>query len=152
MNARLGCRTTHHYCPRCWQRLMALLFALRCWLQRVTAAAQPRRVFTNWPRPHHILGMTIVYNTYRPKRARKRKVSPAMPQRIVTTAKKRAKPIEPGEPEAAPATPRIVTARNPNRSSRFGPVPDLTADEHQRRGDAAEALFRELVRRASAND
>ena len=85
------------------------------------------------------------------KRARKRKVSPAIPQRIVAVATKRATAVEPQSPETQasqePVRSRIVTVRNP-RSSRFGPVPDVTAEEHQRRGDAAEALFRELVRRA----
>jgi hypothetical protein len=28
-------------------------------------------------------------------------------------------------------------------------VPDLTLEEHQRRGDAADALFRQIVRRAT---
>ena len=35
---------------------------------------------------------------------------------------------------------------------RFGDVPDMTPEEHQRRGDAADALFREIVRRATGND
>ena len=29
-------------------------------------------------------------------------------------------------------------------------VPDMTPEEHQRRGDAAEALFREMKRRIAA--
>jgi hypothetical protein len=44
----------------------------------------------------------------------------------------------------------IVTARR--RSSRFGDVPDMTLEEHQRRGDAAAALFREMVHQATAMD
>ena len=99
--------------------------------------------------------MAIVSSSYRPKRARKRKVSPAIPQHIVTTATKRAMVVEAQPPETQasrePNKSRIVTVRNP-RSSRFGPVPEMTPDEHQRRGDAAEALFRELVRRAAANE
>jgi hypothetical protein len=31
-------------------------------------------------------------------------------------------------------------------------VPDLTPEEHQRRGDAAETLFREMKRRISAKE
>jgi hypothetical protein len=54
-------------------------------------------------------------------------------------------------PRSQPAavTPRsaIVTAKR--RSRRFGDVPDMTLEEHQRRGDAANALFREIVRRAT---
>ena len=94
---------------------------------------------------------SIVHSNYRPKRARKRKVSPAIPQRVVTIATKRATAVETQPPETQasrePEKSRIVTLRNP-RSSRFGPVPEMTPDEHQRRGDAAEALFRELARRA----
>lgn len=41
----------------------------------------------------------------------------------------------------------IVTTR-PKRG-RFGEVEDLTPEEHQQRGDAAEEVFRELVRRAT---
>ncbi len=33
------------------------------------------------------------------------------------------------------------------RPGRFGDVPDMTPEEHRRRGDAADALFREIVRR-----
>jgi len=43
----------------------------------------------------------------------------------------------------SPAT--IVTAKNPRRG-RFGDVPDVTPEEHKRRGDAADALFREMKR------
>jgi hypothetical protein len=52
--------------------------------------------------------------------------------------------------EATPETgPVIVTARKPRgRSGRE--VPDLTPEELERRRDAADALFRELVRRATA--
>ena len=39
----------------------------------------------------------------------------------------------------------IVTGRKP-RSGRSD-VPDMTPEEHQRRGDAADALFREMKRR-----
>ena len=105
------------------------------------------------PRALDFTNMAIIHTSYRPKRARKRKVSPAIPQRIVTVSKKRAKAVEPQPPETEasqePERSRIVTLLNP-RPSRFGPVPDMTDAEHQRCGDAAEALFRELVRRANA--
>jgi hypothetical protein len=48
---------------------------------------------------------------------------------------------------AEPAT--IVTAKNPHRRGRLGDVPDMPPEEHKRRGDAADALFRELVRQAT---
>jgi hypothetical protein len=44
----------------------------------------------------------------------------------------------------------IVTAKR--RRGRFGDAPDLTPEEHRRRGDAADAMFREMVRRATARD
>jgi hypothetical protein len=39
----------------------------------------------------------------------------------------------------------IVTARRPGK--RYVEMPDMTPEELQRRGDAADALFREVVRR-----
>jgi hypothetical protein len=137
--------------------------------------------------------MTIVHTDYRPQRARKRKHSPPIPQRIVS-----AKPPKPGKataaiaekPRAQPAAitgQRIVTARKPRpkhdigpeqiaaardaapadpppairksaivtarspKAGRFGLVQDIDPEEHQRRGDAAVELFRELVRRAAWN-
>jgi hypothetical protein len=41
--------------------------------------------------------------------------------------------------------PAIITIRG--RGKRFADVPDMTPEEHRRRGDAADALWRELVRR-----
>ena len=46
--------------------------------------------------------------------------------------------------------PTIVTARRPGK--RNADVPDMTPEEHRRRGDAADALWRELVRRATSKD
>jgi hypothetical protein len=47
--------------------------------------------------------------------------------------------------------PAIVTARKPRKSGKppGATVPDMTADEHQRRGDAADALWRDLARGAT---
>jgi hypothetical protein len=44
--------------------------------------------------------------------------------------------------------PAIVTARNPHRRQ-YAAVPEETPEELQRRGDAADALWRELVRMSS---
>jgi hypothetical protein len=44
--------------------------------------------------------------------------------------------------------PAIVIARRPGARSSVD-VPDMTLEEHQRRGEAADALFREIVRRAT---
>jgi hypothetical protein len=47
---------------------------------------------------------------------------------------------------AGPAKSAIVTIRKPGK----GYVPDLTPEEHRRRGDAAEAMFREMKRQIAA--
>jgi hypothetical protein len=47
------------------------------------------------------------------------------------------------EPAALPERPRIVTA---HATTRFGPVQDIDAEEHERRGHVAQAL-RDPVRR-----
>jgi hypothetical protein len=116
----------------------------------------------------------IVTTTYRYKPPpRKRKAVPlaapavVMPKRkrvLSTEGKKleptstivqKAKPCNDNRPDPAPhdndvAKSAIVTARTPGK--RYADVPDLTPEEHQRRRDAADALWRELVRRADGND
>lgn len=109
--------------------------------------------------------MTIVTYTHRPKRARKRAQSVAItgprivtakkpkPMRFVAPSARAEKPDEATAPAATPPVERksaIVTA--PRKPGRFGNAPELSDEEHQRRGDAAEALFREIVRRATRND
>ena len=105
----------------------------------------------------------IVTSTYRYKRpSRKRKAVPLEVPAIVRkgTAKPETPPApanddrKPASSEPAPLAPAndarksaIVTAKR--RKSRFGDVPDMTLEEHQRRGDAADTLFREIVRRAT---
>jgi hypothetical protein len=46
------------------------------------------------------------------------------------------------------AAPVIVRTKS-RRASIFGDAPDMTPEEHRRRGEAAQALWRELVRRAT---
>jgi hypothetical protein len=110
--------------------------------------------------------MAIVTTHYRYKRPplKRAKAVPIEVPVVLTISKKTGRrQTEPHEtslaelPEALassakPAPPDrkavIVTARKPR--GRFGDAPDLTPEEHQRRGDAAETLFRELVRRAAA--
>jgi uncharacterized protein YjbI with pentapeptide repeats len=66
-----------------------------------------------------------------------------LPARIVTTTYRYKRP--PRKRKAVPLEgPVIVTAKR--RPGRFGDAPDLTPEEHRRRGDAAGALFREMVR------
>jgi hypothetical protein len=102
--------------------------------------------------------MTIVRTEYRRKRPPKRKTPVAIPMRIVTAKKpgpaapalKEAVTERKRPAQAATITNRIVTAPR-KTSTRFGPVQDIDAEEHQRRGDAAVALFREIVRRATGD-
>jgi hypothetical protein len=98
--------------------------------------------------------MTIVTSTYRYKRPpRKRKAVALDVPAIVMPAptKKRQGPVIRLGAEAVndngeqPRPAAIVTAKNPRRG-RFGDVPDMTPEEHKRRGDAADALFREMKR------
>jgi hypothetical protein len=64
----------------------------------------------------------------------------------------------PGGEEKAPArrAPHLAADRRhrggAGRRSIFGEMPDMTPKEHRRRGDAADALFREMVRRAASKD
>ncbi len=53
------------------------------------------------------------------------------------------------EPKPAPAAPAssdrkaaIVTIKRPGK--RYADIPDMTPEEHKRRGDAADAVWREL--------
>ena len=92
----------------------------------------------------------IVTSTYRYKRPpRKRKAVPLEGPAIV----RRVKPGNDNHPDPPAPLPTdgkksvIVIAKR--RPGRFGDVPDMTLEEHQRRGEAADALFREIVRRAT---
>ena len=95
-----------------------------------------------------------VNSDYRPKRPPKRKQSVAIPMRIRHSEATEETPWRTCSADrrqfSEPERPRLVT---PSRktSTRFGPVQDIDAEEHQRRGDAAVALFREIVRRAAGN-
>jgi len=90
----------------------------------------------------------IVTTHYRYKRPpRKRK-----PVEVPAIVRKHAGPLAPdersnrsssttGSPANDDRKPVIVTARRPGARD----VPDLTPEEHQRRGDAADALFRKVT-------
>ena len=83
----------------------------------------PRIVAARKPRPKHAIG----------------------PEEIAA-----ARDARPADQPPATRKSAIVTARTP-KAGRFGPVRDLDAEEHQRRGDAAVELFREIMRRATWN-
>jgi hypothetical protein len=93
---------------------------------------------------------SIVTYVHRPKRSPRKKAQTAAitSPAIVTAASKRthrqvADVVVSDEPAA------IVTAKNPHRRGSPGETPDMTREEHKRRGDAADARFRELVRQAT---
>ncbi len=89
----------------------------------------------------------IVTTHHRYKRpSRKRAKAAAIEAPSIVTAGTKLKDAEP----AATPKPAIVTARRP-RAPR-NDVRDLTPEELQRRADAAGALWRELVRRATGKD
>jgi hypothetical protein len=97
----------------------------------------------------------IVTTEYRYKRPpRKKQAVPLAGSAITTVKRTRSERKKPSPPPPAnddekppPKQPAILTTR-PKRGQ-FGEVEDLTPEEHQRRGDAADELFRELARRAT---
>jgi hypothetical protein len=93
--------------------------------------------------------MTIVTYRHRYKRPpRKRKAVALEVSAVVEKAGKGKVSSRSDRPEPTqPVRSAIVTILR-KRGARFGDAPDLSAEEHQRRGDAADVLFRELVRRA----
>ena len=92
--------------------------------------------------------MIIVYRPHRPKRPPRRKAQPAeiaAPMIVTAKSKRGGSPASVAEPRISES--RIVTAKHPRRgSSRFSDVPDMTPEEHKRRGDAADELLRRFKR------
>jgi hypothetical protein len=90
--------------------------------------------------------MTIVTTHYRYKRPpRKRKAQAAaieVPE-IVTIPREKLRRVKADQANADIKS-AIVTAQRSRLG--FGEVPDMTPEEHKRRGDAADALFREMKR------
>jgi hypothetical protein len=121
--------------------------------------------------------MTIVRTAYRYKRPPGKRKPVVLEVPAVVTAKKQPPPdwgkaaaeikghapasersgaVQPSTPlEAARVAAAANVARKPailtirKSGKRFADVPDLPPEEHRRRGDAADALWRELVRRAT---
>jgi hypothetical protein len=138
----------HQTWRRCGFGALPLILRRDQGVRSVSARSTETGTMTDKPPP------AIVRTNYRHKPPPKRKTPVAIPMRIVE-----AKPPQKhlrgavrrlgGDKGSAPApeVPRIVTTTRKGRG-RFGAVPDMTPEEHQQRGDAAEALFRELARRA----
>jgi len=68
---------------------------------------------------------------------------------IVTTTEDVAPAGHVGRSQPVAFTPRSAIVTVKRRGSRFGDVPDMALEEHQRRGDAADTLFPEGVRRTT---
>lgn len=94
----------------------------------------------------------IVTNTYRYKRPpRKKRKKPALASVIVTPEpmKKRKGPVIRLAPES-PVDPQPKRSAIVETRRSAGHAPELTHEEIRQRGDAADALFRELVRRVTS--
>ena len=95
----------------------------------------------------------IVRTAYRYRRPPRKRQAVALEVPAVVKAadpadaRKRARPTP---PESTPAA--IVTIRSREGAMLAHLLEDLTPEEHQRRGDAADALFREVVRRVTGKD
>ena len=97
----------------------------------------------------------IVTTQYRYKRPLKKRKPVALAGPAITAVKpargERNKPNPPppanDDEKPSPKQPAIVSNRP--KGGRSGELGDLTPEELQRRGDAADELFRELVRRAT---
>ena len=95
-------------------------------------------------------------NQYRYKRLPRKKPAVPLAGPAITTVKRtrgernKQNPPPPAndDEKPSPKQPAIVIAR-PKRG-RFGEVEDMTPAEHRRRCDAAEELFREMVRKATS--
>ena len=88
--------------------------------------------------------MIIVHTRYRPRRAPRTRQPPLALARVVTVTKPKPARFQP-QPVAV-----IVRLRRPSR--RLFPhllIDHLTAEEIQARGDAADRLLREVLRRAA---
>ena len=108
----------------------------------------------------------IVTSTYRYKRPKRTKPQAITGGPAVVTPRKRAllptdgtklQPPPPAnddgpEPDTSPRGKKSAIVTVKRRRNRFGDAPDLTPEEHRQRGDAADALFREIVRRATDRD
>ena len=97
--------------------------------------------------------MAMVTTTYRYKRPPKRKKAVLLKVSPIVRAGKQPAALERSidateSTSAKVRTSAIVTVKG--KPGRFDEAEELTSEEHRRRGDAADALFRELVRRATA--
>ena len=107
--------------------------------------------------------MAIITTHYRYKRPPRKRKAVALEAPAIVRKRGRAEAVVPPhtveEPapgndnrpmaEPAPSWNEVGDRHRAEAGKQFGDAPDLTPEEHQRRGDAADALWRELVRRAT---
>jgi hypothetical protein len=89
----------------------------------------------------------IVRTAYRYKRPPRKKEPVALAVEPVVTIREPKQAAKPANDDPRPV--HIVTARRPGRQ--FADVPDMMPEEQRGRGDAADALFREMKRRIAKN-
>ena len=95
---------------------------------------------------------SIVTHVHRPKRPpRKKAQATAITGPVIVTAASERTHRQVADVVVSDDPVTIVAAKNSHRRGRLGDVPDMTPEEHMRRGDAADALFRELVRQATGD-
>jgi len=96
----------------------------------------------------------IVTTIYRPKRPPRKRKAIALEVPVVTPGRGRANAVVSANRVEEPPLDRkpVIVRIKSRRASVFGDAPDMTAEEHRRRGDASVALWRELVRRATVEE
>jgi hypothetical protein len=119
------------------------------WINRLSAPDRPA-LFRPFLGLHAPMPSRIVTYAHRPKRAPRKKAQAAAitgPTIVTATSKRTHRQV--AGVVASDEQAIIVTAKNPHPRGSLGDVPDMTPEEYQRRCDAADALFRELVRQAT---
>ena len=97
----------------------------------------------------------IIVTARRPRRKPPKKQAAPLAGPAITTVKRtrgeknKSNPPPPANDDEKPPPKQPAIAATRPRRVGFSEVEDLTQEEHQRRGDAADELFRELVRRAT---
>ena len=101
------------------------------------------------PRNGNPVIVTTRYRYRRPPR-KKKAVALEVPAIVTKRAAEPARQVAP-LPADEDRKSASVTARKPGRRA-VADVPDMTPEEHKRRGDAADALFREIKRQIATKD
>ncbi len=96
--------------------------------------------------------MTTVTSHYRYKRPPRKKKPVAYEGPAIVTIRRKRAILPKAEASAGDDRKSAIITIKRKPSGRFGDAPDLTPEEVQRRGDAADALWREIKRRIAEKD